>query len=219
MMEYRDFMPVARYPDPWRPTRKVLDKGLRPSAAAQYHPMQQAKVRLLLSRLLELPDELERHFELLQGEVMFSMTYGYDIKGNDDRLLVIARDMTELGTTSVIPGATLVNELPLLRHIPAWLPWLSYQPLACKGREWWKEIKLAPAQFSKQVIEAGTATHSIALENLQDIHMMNDTERENAESHIGSALGSVYAAGADTVSLLFLAIFDVSLSKRVLARL
>ncbi|KAI0263940.1 cytochrome P450 [Gloeopeniophorella convolvens] len=124
----------------------VLDQGLRPSAAAQYRPMQQAKARVLLSRLLEHPDELERHFELLQGEVILSMTYGYDIEG--------------------------------MRYIPAWLPWFSYQPLARVGRELWEEIRLAPIQFAKQNVEAGTATHSLALENLQDIHMMNDTERE-----------------------------------------
>ncbi|KAI0263924.1 cytochrome P450 [Gloeopeniophorella convolvens] len=193
MMEWGGLMPLARYPDPWRPTGKVLDQALRPGAAAQYRPMQQAKARLLLSRLLEHPDELERHFELLQGEVMFSMTYGYDIKGRDDRFLVLARDMSELGTGMTIPGATLVNELPLLRNIPTWLPWLSYQPLARVGREWWEEIQLAPIQFSKQIIEAGTATHSLALENLRDTHLMNDAEREKAELHIGSALGSLYA--------------------------
>ncbi|KAI0263944.1 cytochrome P450 [Gloeopeniophorella convolvens] len=198
MMEWHGFMPISRYPDPWRPARKVLDQGLRPGAAAQYRPMQQAKTRLLLSRLLEHPDELERHFELLQGEVILSMTYGYNIEGSGDKFLAIARHMSEIGAATIIPGATLVNELPLLRHIPAWLPWFSYQPLARVGRELWEEIRLAPIQFAKQSVEAGTATHSLALENLQDIHMMNDTEREKVESHIGSALGSLYAAGADT---------------------
>jgi hypothetical protein len=44
--------------------RKILDRGLRPGAVAQYRPMQQSKTRILLTRLLEHPREWEAHFEL-----------------------------------------------------------------------------------------------------------------------------------------------------------
>jgi hypothetical protein len=44
--------------------RKILDRGLRPGAVAQYRTMQQSKARVLLTRLLENPREWEAHFEL-----------------------------------------------------------------------------------------------------------------------------------------------------------
>jgi cytochrome P450 len=58
------FLPTARYDEYFRRGRKLLDRGLRPGAAASYHPMQLAKTRSLLTRLLESPSEWEAHIEL-----------------------------------------------------------------------------------------------------------------------------------------------------------
>jgi hypothetical protein len=40
-----------------------------------------------------------------------SLVYGYDVKSYNDRLLVVARKMAELGS-AVLPGTVLVNEIP-----------------------------------------------------------------------------------------------------------
>jgi hypothetical protein len=57
-------VPVAKYGEPYRLARKLFSRGLRSGAVAQYHPMQQSKARILLTRLLEHPQEWEAHFEL-----------------------------------------------------------------------------------------------------------------------------------------------------------
>lgn len=41
-----------------------------------------------------------------------SLVYGYDVKAYNDRLLVVARKMAELGS-AVLPGTVLVNEIPI----------------------------------------------------------------------------------------------------------
>jgi hypothetical protein len=46
-----------------------------------------------------------------------SLVYGYDVKGYDDHLFVIARKMAELGS-AVLPGTVLVNEIPLCKLPP-----------------------------------------------------------------------------------------------------
>lgn len=43
-----------------------------------------------------------------------SLVYGYEVKSYDDHLLAVARKMAELGG-AVLPGSTLVNELPFCR--------------------------------------------------------------------------------------------------------
>jgi hypothetical protein len=58
------FLPSAKYGEYWRRGRRLLDHGLRPGAAALYHPMQLAKTRAFLTRLLETPSEWEAHIEL-----------------------------------------------------------------------------------------------------------------------------------------------------------
>jgi hypothetical protein len=42
-----------------------------------------------------------------------AITYGYEVKGDDDRKLYAARELATLISKSALPGALLVNELPL----------------------------------------------------------------------------------------------------------
>jgi hypothetical protein len=95
------------------------------------------------------------------------MTYGYEVKGHSDKMLNSARNLSNLGTSVVLPGALLVNELPfrmsfllyfdalslnprLVRHIPEWLPWFSYKPLARIGHALGEEVKNDPMQFVRE---------------------------------------------------------------------
>ncbi|KAH9976260.1 cytochrome P450 [Lactifluus volemus] len=141
MMGMEWFLPTARYDEYFRRGRKLLDRGLRPGAAASYHPMQLAKTRSLLTRLLENPSEWEAHIELLQGELILAMTYGYEVSGRNDRRIDAARKLAEIGGETALPGALLVNDLPFLRHIPEWLPWFSYKPLARYGYDLGVEVR------------------------------------------------------------------------------
>ena len=63
-MEMGWFLPTARSSEPWHQGRKVLDRGLRPGAAAAYRPMQVFKARALLTRMLRGPKDWEAHVEL-----------------------------------------------------------------------------------------------------------------------------------------------------------
>lgn len=51
----------------WRLERGLLERGLRPGAAASYRPLIQAKAHALLSRLLAKPNQWEAHIELSVG--------------------------------------------------------------------------------------------------------------------------------------------------------
>ena len=64
------FLPTARYTERWHEGRKVLDRGLRPGAAALYRPMQQSKTRVFITRLLESPSEWEAHLELSATSIL-----------------------------------------------------------------------------------------------------------------------------------------------------
>ena len=57
-------VPSARYTESYRLARKLLDRGLRSGAVAPYRPMQQARARVLLTRLLSNPNNWETHIEL-----------------------------------------------------------------------------------------------------------------------------------------------------------
>jgi len=92
----------------------------------------------------------------------------------------------------------LVNDIPLLRYVPEWLPWLSYKPLARYGHNLGNEVMNGPMKFVKESIRNGTARPSLALENMQETEKLEGPERTKAEETITGALGSMYAAGTDT---------------------
>jgi hypothetical protein len=102
-----------------------------------------------------------------QGGLILAMAYGYEAQGRNDRRVELARQFSDIGSQSVLPGALLVNDLPfcmcytifhislmamitIVRHIPEWLPWLSYKPFAHLGYNLAQEAKHGPIRFVKE---------------------------------------------------------------------
>jgi len=152
MMGWQWALPMARGDERWRQGRKLLDRGLRPSATASRRPMLETRTRLLLSRLLTNPHQWEVYIDLFQGESILAMTYGYVAREHDDRIIAAAKRMNKFGGDTLFPGALLVNYLPFLRHIPEWVPLLSYKPLARIGYNLGNEVLYPPLQFVKESI-------------------------------------------------------------------
>jgi cytochrome P450 len=139
-----------------------------------------------------------------------SLTYGYDLKGNDDHMIAAPVQGTEMLGQLILPGAALVNHLPFLRHIPSWVPWFNYESLAQKGRELSSRMRNEPFNFVKTTMQDGTAVQSLASEYLQETENLAAPQRQKQEVVIKEALASLYAAGSDTtvssLSSLFLAL-------------
>jgi len=112
-----------------------------------------------------------------------------------------------MSAETATPRDLLVNAIPFLRHIPEWLPWFSYKPLARVGRDLGREVVNEPIRFVRESMLNGTARPSLALENLQEAEKLSGSEREEAEKTIANALGSMYAAGADTTMSTIMSFF------------
>jgi len=180
----------------------MIDRGLRPVATASYRPMVQARVHVCLARLLENPHQWEDHIDLLQAELILAVTYGYQVHGCNDRMLYAPKRRNKFLVEENLLGTLPINHIPLLRHIPEWLPWFSYKKIIRVGRELGKQVKYPPIQFVKESMLNGTAIPSLALENLQELEDQNlsASDHSKAEEVIACALASMYNAGVDTVS-------------------
>lgn len=139
-----------------------------------------------------------------------SLTYGYNLKGNDDRMIAAPVQSTEMLSQLILPGAVLVNHLPFLQRIPSWVPWFNYESLARKGRELSSRMANEPFNFVKNAMRDGTAVQSLASEHLQEIENMASPERQRQEAIVKKTLASMYMAGSDTtvssLTSLFLAL-------------
>ncbi|KAI0253751.1 cytochrome P450 [Lactifluus subvellereus] len=182
MMGWQWNVSTARYTESYRLARKLLDRGLRLGAVASYRQMQQARARVLLTRLLTNPNNWETHIELFQGELILAMTYGYEVCGPGDKKIEAAKAMSKFGARRVLPGALLVNELPFrIASYPEWLPWFSYKPLARIGYNLGQEVLYEPIRFVKESMLSGTAQPSLALENFQEMENLCGPDRDRIE--------------------------------------
>ena len=110
--------------------RKIAEGCFRSVSLVPYRAMQERKIRNLVTRMLETPQEWAEHIDLsvlsfllnpsyvlelfssFQGEQLLSMTYGYDIRGPDDRILDAGKKLSDISIRVSLPGSCLVNELP-----------------------------------------------------------------------------------------------------------
>ncbi|KAI0066875.1 cytochrome P450 [Artomyces pyxidatus] len=160
-----------------------------------------AKTHEFLKRLLAQPNDFYELIEHLQGAIIMSLVYGYNIEDKGDKYLDTAREFGTMTRIVLLPGAALVNELPFLKHFPEWLPGMGFKALARKGWALGQEVITGPLAFVKECMVNGTARPSMALEALQECPSAQD------EQVIGKAMGSIHSAGADTTVSALLSLF------------
>jgi hypothetical protein len=116
-----------------------------------------------------------------------SFTYGYDLK-DGDKILEAPVQTNEFLSPLLVPGATLVNHLPfctitrfipaippasdihpsLVRHIPSWVPYFSYQPFARIVQKLSQRMRNEPFDFAKNALVCGGHTPSILRQLIPD---------------------------------------------------
>ncbi|KAF9769696.1 hypothetical protein IL306_012851 [Fusarium sp. DS 682] len=107
-------------------------------------------------------------------------------------------------TAAGVPGAFLVDILPLLRYVPDWVPGANFKKLANKWNSELNDLTEKPYAFVRHQHAAGKQDNSFVSRLL-----VEDSTEEAKFTTKWSAL-SLYAAGADTqtvssISLFFLA--------------
>ncbi|KAI0061749.1 cytochrome P450 [Artomyces pyxidatus] len=194
-------LPSARDDEQWRVERRAVDRSLGPSAILNYQPMQKLKTHTFLKNLLLTPKDFLSHIAQLQGSIIMSVVYGYDIHDSNDKLLEKAKEFAYVSQALVQPGALLVNDLPFLKYLPEWLPGMGFKQLARDCRTLGEESINGPIAFVKKAMEHGTARPSMALDDLLHCNSEEDERR------ITTALGSIHIVSALSSFFLMLVLY------------
>ncbi|KAI9441798.1 cytochrome P450 [Lactarius indigo] len=223
IMDVDWFFPLSRMGKYWREGRKLLDRSFRPGSTASHRRLIEEKTRVFLGQLLATPNAFREHIDLLQGKLVMHLTYGYDLKENDD-MLIPPKAVSDVMRQFTLPGAAIVNHLPFLRRLPSWVPLFKYEPLAGRCRELARRMKNVPMDFVMDSMRDGTAVPSLATEYLKEADTLGGLERRQTVQGITDILGSLFLAGTDTtvvaMSSLFLAlIFYPEVQKRAQAEI
>ncbi|KAL9563002.1 hypothetical protein ACKAV7_012744 [Fusarium commune] len=199
MVGWENSLGFSPYNDRFRTHRKNMARIIGSKrAAAKYDRLQGAEVAHFLLHVLDDP-------EREAGSVILKIAYGYTAEPfKEDILIKMAGQAMDDVTAAGVPGAFLVDILPLLRYVPDWVPGANFKRLAKKWSSELDDLTEKPYSFVKHQHASGKQDNSFVSRLLE----VGDSTEEAKFTTKWSAL-SLYAAGADTtvssISLFFLA--------------
>ncbi|KAJ7232683.1 cytochrome P450, partial [Mycena rebaudengoi] len=180
----------------WRQERKLASNILSPLAIKQYIPTQERLATVLLSELEKHPTEFADLLNLATARLILEITYGISIDNMDHPVIKQAGATFELVRKSLQPGAHVVDFLPWLRYIPAWVPFSCHRA-AARGRSLIEATVFGPFEYVKAQMEAGTAKPSLVRNLLSN---PIDVEGLDFEDVIAWTAGTMYGSGAETTA-------------------
>ncbi|KAF8173756.1 cytochrome P450 [Mycena galopus ATCC 62051] len=144
----------------WRQQRKLASIALSPQGIKLYMPLQERLAAVLLSELEETPDKFAGLCELTVARLILEITYGISVQNMDNSYIAEAEKVFELVRRSIRPGAYLVDFIPWLKHVPAWVPFSS-QTYAARARAQIETFVDRPYQYAKGEMEASSTKPSL----------------------------------------------------------
>ncbi|KAI6122251.1 cytochrome P450 [Pisolithus croceorrhizus] len=186
------------YGDEWRLHRKLSNVAFSKTNSKKYEAVQMGKVHQLLVNLLSTPLDYPDHLATLSAAIIMAITYGYEVAPKDDPFVTNVIHLVELFVHAMTAErATLINAIPLLAHIPSWLPGGEFKRQAAECRALARTVLEDPV--------AGTATTSF-VGDLLKMEIGNDLV-SSKEEIVKAVAATVFLGGAETTSsalLIFL---------------
>ncbi|TFK32976.1 putative monooxygenase [Crucibulum laeve] len=187
---------LQQYGENWRQQRKLIAQELGQGRANRYHPLQEKEARTLIRNILEDASTLESQIKLRIGTIIIRVTYGYYISDENDPLLTVPLVAMANFSEATAPGNFLVDFIPMLKHMPRWMPGSGFLR---KAEEWrrvvWESTR-NPYYWSKANLETGAAlTPNICGTVIQDA---NGELTEEEETRLIWATSTVMGGGLDT---------------------
>ncbi|TFK32278.1 cytochrome P450 [Crucibulum laeve] len=203
LVGWKNTLVLVPYGDRFRNYRKLFHQLIGShSAMEQFHPVEEKETHRFLKRLLSKPNDLAEHVRKTAGAIILRISHGYEVEEQDDPFVTLADVATEQFSLSTAPGGFLVNLVPALRHIPAWVPGAGFQKTASTWAKTLNEMVDRPHMFVKQQMTTGKADISFTSKLLDEPGVTLEREFE-----IKWSAGSLYSGGADTTVSAIYAFF------------
>ncbi|KAI0060303.1 cytochrome P450 [Artomyces pyxidatus] len=207
------------YSQEWRAQRKILNHSLHPSVTPMHNPILLTKVQTLLTNLYVKPEDFRQHLHHHAASNVMAIAYGYDVKrANDPFVDVGTRALLTLADCQ-LPGARMVNAMPMMRYLPHWLPGMGFMSYTARAKALVSELQDGPFAYAKRSLIDGTACPSLASAQLE----LNDAQGGGVEGEktLKRALATFFAGKTVTVfaSSILALVLHPSVQKRAQAEL
>ncbi|KAF4586172.1 hypothetical protein EYR38_010446 [Pleurotus pulmonarius] len=199
LMGWQDATTNMRYGPRFRKHRRFAQQTFNRGAVRSYQPLQRQEMGILLNSFASDPASFVQHFRRYGAATIMKITYGHDVKSYDDKFVQLAE---KAGTATIevgTPAATLVDFIPLLKHLPSWMPGGGFKREARKCQALVQAMIDIPFESVRDSVINGNAPPSFTSSILEsycksgEIKLPIEDERD-----IKGAAGTLYAAAEDT---------------------
>ncbi|KAF5325488.1 hypothetical protein D9619_009914 [Psilocybe cf. subviscida] len=185
---------IMSYGPRWRRQRRLFQQMFRKATSLAYRPEQTRKVNDMLYGLLTSPEDFRDHVQTMSAAVVMSTTYGYDIEPKRDYYIEIAEEAIQRMAMAALPGAAMVNHIPILRYLPTWFPGARFHKLAAETKLLTTQMKEMPFKWTQERMKAGSAVDCVVAAKLPSC----STQQDVVDLQEFAAM--TYAAGAETTT-------------------
>ncbi|KAG2140543.1 cytochrome P450 [Suillus bovinus] len=158
----------APYGPDWRQGRKLVHGAVNQEAVKKYHSLQEDVTVRFLRNLVESPSEVMKHLHMATAHIIASITYGFSIDTPSNVYFDEFAETERIVLKSVVPGAYLVDMIPLLWYLPSWIPFNSIQRTAERGLQRVTDIVRLPMQQVEQDMKQGISPSSFVSDHLRE---------------------------------------------------
>ncbi|KAG6894845.1 hypothetical protein C0993_010597, partial [Termitomyces sp. T159_Od127] len=127
-----------------------------------------------------------------------SVAYGIDVQPDNDPYIAAAETAMHGMSEATIPGTFLVEFIPLLKYVPAWMPGADFKRKAGMWRDFTTQVLEKPFAAVQQSLARGESIQpsfvSYCLESLES--SAEDTHAQ--QRMIQDTAASLYEGGSDT---------------------
>ncbi|KAI0367633.1 O-methylsterigmatocystin oxidoreductase [Pilatotrama ljubarskyi] len=192
----------------WRQRRRDFHGAFHPNAILQHRPIHVRENRRFLQRLLKNPERflpLARH---VFSATIMDAVYGLKVAEQDDPFVSLAEKVATTFSTIVVPGRYLVELIPWLRYLPAWLPGARFKRDALR----WRSDVAAARDVSytaslELIMKEAEDRPSIVAALLDKVLRKEGKVSEEDTERFRDVAGLAYLTGADTTLFSIQAFF------------
>lgn len=191
------FLPFG---DRFKLHRGAMQTKFTKSAILNYRPIQEDEVRQATIRIMSQPRDWERSLRRMAAAIVLRIGFGVPVASNDDPYIQISHDAGAATAEGGDPGASIVDHVPVLRHLPSLLNFSAALRHARRMRWAIKKLHDVPFEAITKDFHAGNANPSFA-------HSLLTKYVENEKQGLGNKLemrdiqgmsAAVFIAGSNT---------------------
>ncbi|KAJ2918173.1 hypothetical protein MD484_g2276, partial [Candolleomyces efflorescens] len=155
--------------------------------------------------MLSSPTDYISHLNHALGGIIMHITYGFDAKSKEDPYIAESLKVSYAFKVAALPGAFLVDNIPLLKYVPAWFPGAGFKRFAEYYRNATYNSQHMPFNFTLDAMTRNEVQPCAVTRLMETLPDPTDPDYAEMKEDLVNALGLSYVAGVESTDALICA--------------